>query len=65
MDPKVKPPTRIVVSGGPKVEPHLHMAHPAPVRGKRFWAKLIVDAVAAVVILWAFVSLFFLMGAGQ
>lgn len=27
-DPKAQPPTRLVVSGGPKAEPFLSMAHP-------------------------------------
>jgi len=61
MDPKVKPPTRIVVSGGPKVEPHLYQAHPQP---KHEWLKLIVSAVVGAFMLWLFVSLFFLLGAG-
>ena len=51
-DPKVKQPNRIVVSGGPKAEPRLYMAHPKPSRVEQ-GAKLLAQVVIVLLIIWA------------
>jgi hypothetical protein len=61
-DPKVRPPKRITVSGGPKAEPHLYQAHPAEPEPVRFptW----YEVIAAVAIIFLLIVIFLSFDSG-
>jgi hypothetical protein len=56
-------PRRITVSGGPKVQPRLVMAHPKPPLWQRFifWVGVAVAILSVAVLIWAGIVLFLMV----